>query len=145
MLHHLPATTDSPDATRALGAALAADLRAGDVVALHGDLGAGKTHLVQGLCEALGVPRARISSPTFALVHEYDGRDFPIVHLDAYRLDDPRELLDIGIEEYLDGDALALVEWPELATPFLPPHTFHLRLSHVGPSVRRVEQLVFAP
>jgi tRNA threonylcarbamoyladenosine biosynthesis protein TsaE len=137
----LPAQTDSPEATMALGARLAGRLEAGDVLALYGDLGAGKTHLIKGICEALGVDPGGVSSPTFALVNEYAGRDLAIAHVDAYRIERPEELVEIGVEEYLEGEALALVEWPERAEDFLPSHTLRLRLTHQGESARRIEVL----
>ena len=102
------------ESTQALGAALAALLRNGQVVALHGDLGAGKTVLSRGVARGLGITEA-VTSPTFTVAQEYqapDGRRFN--HLDMYRIDDERSALAFGIEEYLfDPDAITLVEWPE--------------------------------
>lgn len=134
----LPAETDGPDATLALGRALAAHLRPGDVVALWGDLGAGKTHLAKGVAAGLGVDPAAVTSPTFTLVQEYEA-DPPLVHLDLYRVETPRELDGLGLDELLGGDAVALVEWPERADGRLPAHTLHLRLTHLGGDRRRVE------
>ncbi len=102
------------ESTQALGAALASLLRNGQVVALHGDLGAGKTVLSRGVARGLGITEA-VTSPTFTVAQEYqapDGRRFN--HLDMYRIDDERSALAFGIEEYLfDPDAITLVEWPE--------------------------------
>jgi|SRR5690606_25682359 len=134
----LPAETDSPEATKALGARLAAGLGPGDVVALYGDLGAGKTHLVQGLCAALGVPEAAVTSPTFTLVNVYQGRDFPVYHVDAYRIRHADEFFEMGYEEYFYGDGLTLVEWPERVEDLLPPATLRLRLTHLGENRRRI-------
>lgn len=114
----LSVITMSPEETRILGAALAPNLLPGDVVSLAGDLGAGKTVFVQGLAAALGVEE-RITSPTFTLVHEYQGR-FPVVHVDVYRLDSIQEVLDLGFEELLDPSAVLLVEWGEAVLPLLP-------------------------
>lgn len=111
-------TTTSPEETRILGAALAPTLLPGDVISLSGDLGAGKTVFVQGVATALGVDGG-ITSPTFTIVHEYDGR-YPIIHMDVYRLDSFQEVLDLGFEELLDPQAILIVEWGEAVTPLFP-------------------------
>ena len=133
----LPARTASPPATLDLGRQLAAALAPGDVVALYGDLGAGKTHLVKGICAALGVPEAIVTSPTVTIVNEYAG-PVPIYPIDAYRIKRPEELFEMGFEEYLRGDGLALIEWPERVEALLPPGTLRLRLTHDG-DARRIE------
>lgn len=120
----LQVVTHSAEETRILGASLAPLLLPGDVISLSGDLGAGKTTFVQGLGIALGV-EARILSPSFAIVHEYEGR-YPIVHLDVYRLDSFQEVLDLGFEEFLDPRAVLLLEWGEAVEPLLP--RAHLRV-----------------
>ncbi|MFN2525577.1 MAG: tRNA (adenosine(37)-N6)-threonylcarbamoyltransferase complex ATPase subunit type 1 TsaE [Actinomycetota bacterium] len=111
-------TTQSPDETRILGAALGPLLLPGDVVSLGGELGAGKTTLVQGIAAALGVQR-QVTSPTFTIVHEYEGR-YPIMHLDVYRLNSIQEVLDLGFDELLDPGAILLLEWGEAVGPLLP-------------------------
>lgn len=108
----------SAEETRILGACLAPVLLPGDVVSLSGDLGAGKTVFVQGICAALGYS-GRVTSPTFTLVHEYDAR-YRIVHLDIYRLDSYQEVLDLGFEELLSPSSIVLVEWGEAVSPLLP-------------------------
>jgi tRNA threonylcarbamoyladenosine biosynthesis protein TsaE len=137
----LPAETASAAETQALGRRLATTLEPGDVVALYGDLGAGKTQLVKGLCAAYGVPEAVVTSPTFTLVNEYQGDAFPIYHLDAYRVERLQELFELGYEEYVFGDGLCLVEWPEKIEPLLPAHTLRVRLTHLGGNQRRIEQV----
>jgi tRNA threonylcarbamoyladenosine biosynthesis protein TsaE len=111
-------TSKSAEETRILGAALAPVLLPGDVISLNGDLGAGKTVFVQGVAAALGVEQ-RVTSPSFTLVHEYEGR-YPIVHLDIYRLSSFQEVLDLGFEELLDPNAVLIVEWGEAVAPLLP-------------------------
>lgn len=115
----------TPEAMRALGGAIGAWLRPGDVLLLHGDLGAGKTTLAQGIAAALGV-REAIQSPTFTLAVEHQGRlpggePVQINHLDLYRLTSPDELESLGYEQYIDNDgAITLIEWPERVADWLP-------------------------
>jgi tRNA threonylcarbamoyladenosine biosynthesis protein TsaE len=104
--------------TKAIGVALAGLLDPGDVVGLAGDLGAGKTRLVQGAAAALGVDDP-VLSPTFMLLREYDG-DLPVHHVDAYRLTGPVELEDLGLDEVLAADAVAFVEWADRVAAALP-------------------------
>jgi tRNA threonylcarbamoyladenosine biosynthesis protein TsaE len=121
----------SPDeaTTRAIGAAVAGVLGPGDVVGLNGDLGAGKTRLVQGAAEALGA-EGPVLSPTFMLVREYDG-DPPVHHVDAYRLSGPSELEDLGLEDVLSPDAVVFVEWADRVAAALPESWLELVL-HIG-------------
>jgi tRNA threonylcarbamoyladenosine biosynthesis protein TsaE len=108
----------------------------GSVVLLEGDLGAGKTTLVQGLARGLGV-RGGATSPTYALVHRYEGRRGPVFHLDCYRLRTPDEAADLDWQSLLaEGDAL-LIEWPERAGSWVPGATLRLRLHHVSDHSRR--------
>jgi tRNA threonylcarbamoyladenosine biosynthesis protein TsaE len=118
MHRSLAITSRSVEETRILGASLAPTLVPGDVVSLSGDLGAGKTIFVQGVASALGVT-ARVTSPTFALVHEYRGR-FRIVHMDVYRLNSWQEVFDLGFEELFDPEGIMIVEWGEALAPLLP-------------------------
>jgi len=104
--------TRSEAETSAAGCELAATLSAGDVVLLYGDLGAGKTAFVKGLAEGLGAPRDEVSSPTFTLMQEYRGGRLTLFHVDLYRLDDPREIDDLGLDEIAEGGVLA-IEWAE--------------------------------
>lgn len=138
----LPATTDGPDATEALGRALGARLVPGTVVTLSGDLGAGKTHLTRGLVAGLGGDADDVSSPTFALVQTYRARPGLVVHhLDAYRLDGPTAFRDIGGDDYLDpqDDAVTILEWPERVASLVPPDALRLVLRHDGER-RRIER-----
>jgi len=123
-------------ATAALGAALAEVLPDGSVVALCGTLGSGKTRLVQAIAEASGVDRRDVLSPTFVLIHEYQGRR-PVYHLDAYRLRDEDEFLDLGPEEYFEADGLALVEWADRVRGCLPPERVEIHVEVTGPESRQ--------
>lgn len=122
--------------TDRLGAALAAALPPGTVVALIGALGAGKTRLVQGIATALGVPAEDVTSPTFVLVNEYPGR-MPAYHFDAYRLRDEDEFLEIGPEEYFEGVGLSFVEWADRVESCLPRERVEIRCEPAGESSRR--------
>ena len=102
----------SPAATEALGERLGGAAQRGAVIALSGDLGAGKTQFVKGLSRGLGSP-ARVHSPTFTLVNEYGGGRLRLFHLDLYRLETPAQILSAGIEEFLSPDGVAVIEWAE--------------------------------
>jgi tRNA threonylcarbamoyladenosine biosynthesis protein TsaE len=104
--------TDSEQETQALGRRLAGTLKAGDVVAFTGDLGAGKTAFTRGLAAGLGVTD-RVTSPTFTIVNEYEGGRLPLFHFDMYRLGSSDELFDIGWEDYLARGGVCAVEWSE--------------------------------
>lgn len=110
--------TRSAEQTRQWGQKLAVELKRGDLVALYGDLGAGKTVLAQGICRGLGV-KETVSSPTFTLVHEYRGR-CPVFHFDFYRLSSLREAEDLDLEYYREREGISIVEWPERAESILP-------------------------
>ena len=105
-------TTQSETETGEVGRKLASTLEPGAVVLLVGDLGAGKTALVRGLAEGLGVAPEEVSSPTFTLMQEYRGGRVPLVHVDLYRLNDPREIDDLGLEE-LGIESVLAIEWAE--------------------------------
>ncbi len=119
--------TSSAEDTRTLGRAVSEALRPGDVVALAGDLGAGKTVFVQGAAAGLGVDQP-VVSPTFTLVREYAGR-FPVVHMDVYRLDRVNDVLDVGFEDYLDGRAILFIEWGDVIQGLLPESWLGVRLT----------------
>ncbi len=115
--------------TDALGGRLAAILRAGDVVALTGELGSGKTVLAQGVCAGLDV-HDPVTSPTFILVQEYQGR-LPVFHFDFYRLDSIREIEALDLDEYFDAGGVCLIEWAERGEPLLPRDRFSIVLEHL--------------
>ena len=132
----LTLTTHSEDETAAAARSLAATLGPGDVVLLYGDLGAGKTAFTRGLAEGLGARGADVSSPTFTLVHEYRGGRVPLVHVDLYRLDNPREIDDLGLEEIAAGGVLA-VEWAD-KFPQRPPNAIIVRIEQGEDDTRRL-------
>jgi tRNA threonylcarbamoyladenosine biosynthesis protein TsaE len=127
----------SPGQTRALAARLGTLLAPGDVVALNGELGSGKTEFVHGLAQGLEIPPDLVASPSFALVHEYPGR-VALVHLDLYRLEDlPPELIP-DLEEYLAGDQVVAVEWARRLAPLLPGDYLQVDLEITGEDDRRL-------
>ncbi|PJB30747.1 MAG: tRNA (adenosine(37)-N6)-threonylcarbamoyltransferase complex ATPase subunit type 1 TsaE [Deltaproteobacteria bacterium CG_4_9_14_3_um_filter_65_9] len=121
------------DIARELGVAL----RPGDVVALTGDLGAGKTLFCKGVGEALGIPPDRIVSPTFTIVTEHPG-PAPLTHIDVYRLSGAREADEIGIRELLAGDGVCLVEWGEKIADLLPTDCIQVRFTDSGDDRREI-------
>jgi tRNA threonylcarbamoyladenosine biosynthesis protein TsaE len=122
-------TTSSPGETRAVGRAIASILLPGDVLLLAGELGAGKTTLVQGIGDFFGVGEP-MTSPTFTLVHTY-GTDPVLAHVDVWRLEHLRELLDLGLDELIDAGAIALVEWGDAVAEALGGEAFVVRLERV--------------
>jgi len=129
------------DDTRELGSALAGLLVPGDVVLLIGELGAGKTCFAQGVAHGLEV-REQVTSPTFTLMREYRGR-LPLYHLDAYRLDGAADLFSIGVDEYLDGDGVLLVEWGDRAREFFTVD--HLEVGILFGTGDEERRIVFTP
>lgn len=120
-------TTHSPEETEQAGEILAQRLRPGDILAMSGDLGAGKTAFVRGLARGLGYS-GPVQSPTFTIVNEYLGGRLPLFHFDLYRLGDAEELYDLGFEEYPDRGGVCAVEWSALGGDLLQPtHTVSIR------------------
>lgn len=108
----------APEHTSALGRQLGTIMSPGGVVCVNGQLGAGKTYFAKGLALGLGV-REHVTSPTFTIINEYEGR-MPFYHVDAYRLADEDEAFELGLEEYLYGSGVTLIEWPDRVAPILP-------------------------
>jgi tRNA threonylcarbamoyladenosine biosynthesis protein TsaE len=129
-------TTRSESETAAVGRELARTLTPGSVVLLFGDLGAGKTAFVRGLAEGLGVDRDEVSSPTFTLVQEYRGGRLTLFHADLYRLNDPREIDDLGLDEIAAEGVLA-IEWAD-KMPNPPPDAMRVTIEHAQDNERRI-------
>lgn len=126
------------DGTARLGEALARVLPDGTTVALCGTLGAGKTRLVQAVAAGCGVDRRDVVSPTFVLIHEYQGQR-PVYHMDAYRVRDEDEFLELGPEEYFDGRGLTLVEWADRVESCLPRERLDIHITVTDSNSRRFE------
>ena len=125
MLHELIIESRSVGDTHKLARHLLKQLPGRIILALHGDLGSGKTCFVQGLAAALGIDRP-VTSPTFTLVHEYQGTR-RLVHVDLYRLRDSQDALMLGMDEYFEGDGITAVEWSERAEDIFPPGTLFVK------------------
>ncbi len=114
----------------------ARSLKPGDVVALSGELGAGKTVFARGIARAFGVAN-EVASPTFTLINEYRGA-YTLRHMDFYRLNNPREILDIGVEDYFYDDGICLVEWPEKLGNLFPSDAIRVNIRHNGEDSREI-------
>ncbi|MDD6564928.1 MAG: tRNA (adenosine(37)-N6)-threonylcarbamoyltransferase complex ATPase subunit type 1 TsaE [Clostridiales bacterium] len=112
--------------TQKIASEIADTLKGDEFIAMYGDLGAGKTAFVQGLARALGITD-HITSPTFTIVNEYEGR-VPLYHFDVYRISDPDEMYEIGYEEYVDTDGICIVEWAELIEDLFPPKYYKITI-----------------
>ncbi len=129
--------TNSPAETRALGRQLADALRPGDVLLLWGDLGAGKSEFTRGIAEGLGVT-CPVTSPSFTILNVYDEGRVPLYHFDWYRLNGVDELYEMGMDEYLGADGVAVVEWPSQCPEAIPETHLAVHLTPVGESARNV-------
>jgi len=134
-----------PAATDAFGVALGERLFPGAVVALNGQLGAGKTHLVRAIAAGMRVRNlAAVNSPTFVLIQEYAAR-LPIAHFDTYRLGSSREFAELGVSEYFEAGGVCLIEWAEKVTDVLPADRLTITLTVTGPQSRRAELVAGGP
>ena len=139
-IRHRTEKLKSETDTRALGLEIADALEPGDVVALIGDLGTGKTALTGYIAEGLGV-KEEISSPTFTIIREYRSGRLPLYHFDVYRLGSGDELLDIGAEDMLDGDGVCVIEWADIAADVLPEDSLIVSLSYGGSENERTAEI----
>lgn len=123
--------------TKAAGARLAEEIQAGDVVALVGDLGAGKTQFVKGLAKGLG-SKEMVTSPTFTLMHEYQSKRVPIYHFDFYRIESLAALRAIGFDEIVFGDGVSVIEWADRFADAIPPRARWIKFEIVSENRRRI-------
>lgn len=132
--------TNSAEQTRQVGERFARTLASGDVVALAGELGAGKTCFVQGMARSAGVSlRAFVRSPSFTILNQYDGERFTLYHLDFYRIPHRAALDDMGLEEYFDGNGVTVVEWADMFPHALPARALWVRFSIVDEHSRDID------
>ncbi len=127
----------SPEETIEMAREYSKTVNSGEVVCLHGELGSGKTHFVRGFVQGFGISGDVVTSPTFTIINEYDG-DTPIFHFDCYRLEHYREAVEIGAEEYLYGNGVCIVEWPERISELLPPDAHKITLNVLGKEKREI-------
>lgn len=132
-------TSDSVQQTESIAAEFASTLRGGECVALHGDLGAGKTQFVRGLVRGLGGPPRAVSSPTFVLLNVYPGGRLIVYHLDAYRVGGADDFEAIGFPELLEQGGVVVVEWAERVRALLPPNCVQIHITPTGKATRRIE------
>jgi tRNA threonylcarbamoyladenosine biosynthesis protein TsaE len=128
--------TESEKETEALGERLASCLTPGDILALYGELGAGKTCLVRGIARGLGIDESGVASPSFTLINEYEGR-LPLVHLDCYRLHSPEAIEELGLDDYFAERRILVIEWAE-RIPDLPAERVNIALEWVDENRRRI-------
>ena len=130
--------TKSAAETRALGEKLAARLRPGDVLLMEGDLGAGKSELTRGIAKGLGVAET-VTSPSFTILNVYESGRYPLYHFDWYRLESSEELYELGMDEFLGGDGIAVVEWPGRCPDAVPEGAVRIRMTAAGENERMIE------
>jgi tRNA threonylcarbamoyladenosine biosynthesis protein TsaE len=121
--------SSSQQDTHRLGQAIGRALRGGEIIALYGPLGAGKTALVRGIAQGLGAESTTVSSPTFVMIHEYQGR-LPLAHVDLYRVRSLRDLESTGLVDYFSGPTVAAIEWADKGALVLPSDRLEIELSH---------------
>jgi tRNA threonylcarbamoyladenosine biosynthesis protein TsaE len=132
-------TTHSPEETVALGRRLAQELAPPKLVVLTGDLGAGKTTLIKGIAEGFGAAKQEdVTSPTFTLIHEYRGKDATVFHIDLYRVDTPRELETLGLDDLKDERSVLLMEWGGKFPRFQKERDVEIRIERVSENERRI-------
>ncbi len=127
--------------TKAFGKQLAESAKPGTIIAMIGDLGTGKTTLSKAIAEGLGVQEL-ITSPTFAIVHQYDSGRLPFYHFDVYRIGDPEEMYELGYEEYFFGQGVTVLEWADQIMPLIPKGTLILRLTY-GDQLKNPEERIY--
>ncbi len=130
--------SNSSEETCAAAARCAASAKRGDVIALTGDLGAGKTQFVKGLVQQVG-SSSEVTSPTFTLLHEYPGGRLPVYHFDFYRLETPEAAMRLGLDEYIYGDGVCVIEWADRFPQLLPPSTRWVSLRATGEKSRAID------
>ena len=147
--------TESEKETETLGEHLASYLAPGDILALYGELGAGKTCLVRGIARGLGIDESCVASPSFTLINEYPGR-VSLIHLDGYRLDSAEAFQELGLEDYFEGEGILVIEWAEkvpdlpeeridIAIQWVDENRRHFRISARGPAVERLQASELIP
>ncbi|MDP2972867.1 MAG: tRNA (adenosine(37)-N6)-threonylcarbamoyltransferase complex ATPase subunit type 1 TsaE [Deltaproteobacteria bacterium] len=129
----------SPSETIRIGKTIGSSLQAGDVVALMGELGAGKTQFIKGLAQGVGVGKSvYVSSPSFTLINEYKG-EIPFYHIDLYRLEEEKEAEELGLEEYFHGEGITEIDWADRIPSLLPGELLRVNIHYTGKQTRSIE------
>lgn len=131
-------TSSSSAETEAVARQIALELQKGDIVALQGELGAGKTHFTKGLVAGLSSPAA-VTSPTFTIVHEYSGGRLPVYHFDFFRLENAQAAAAIALDDYFFGDGISVVEWADRFPELIPANARWIRLEMNSPTERKIQ------
>ena len=129
--------TNSTEETYKLGIDIAKKLKAGDIINLNGDLGAGKTYFTKGIAKGLEIDDY-ITSPTFTIVNEYEGR-LPLYHFDVYRINDTREMYEIGFDEYIYGSGVSVIEWGDIISDLIPDYAIKINIKRLDENTREIE------
>lgn len=135
-------TLKNEEQTKIFGMDLGSRLQKGDILALIGDLGTGKTALTKAIARGMGITDT-ITSPTFTIVQEYTGGRLPLYHFDVYRINDPEEMYELGYEEYFFGEGVCIIEWADLIQELLPEETKIIRLEYGTGEGERIYQCTF--
>ena len=144
-LADLDIVSHGAEQTRRLGAHLGKLLLPGDLVLLEGEFGTGKTTFTQGVARGLGIDSRYVNSPTFTLINEYKAGKVRLAHVDLYRLENQEQIATLGLDDYLEGPYITIVEWPEGATPWLPPDRLTVKFQHLNETKRTVRFFAHGP
>ena len=132
--------SNGPEVTESIGFNLAAQIRTGDVITIEGEIGAGKTTFIKGVLRGFGYT-GNVSSPTYTLINEYQSEN-KIIHIDCYREQDLNRWIDIGIIDYLNGDNIIIIEWPQYIKKILPIDTINIYINHISEFKRKIKILL---
>lgn len=133
----LEIVSDTPHETERIGSLAGEMLKNGDVVALSGELGTGKTTLIKGIAQGMGFDSGEVASPSFTFINEYDG-PLPLFHIDLYRLENEKELYEIGYEEYMQGDGVVVIEWADKVPQAIPKESLWITLRYLDAERREI-------
>ncbi|UCC66950.1 MAG: tRNA (adenosine(37)-N6)-threonylcarbamoyltransferase complex ATPase subunit type 1 TsaE [Deltaproteobacteria bacterium] len=133
----LEIVSDTPHETERIGSLAGEMLKNGDVVALSGELGTGKTTLIKGIAQGIGFDSGEVVSPSFTFINEYDG-PLPLFHIDLYRLENEKELYEIGYEEYMQGDGVVVIEWADKVPHAVPEESLWITLRYLDAERREI-------
>ncbi len=131
--------SNSPDITMSIGFEFSQEIKAGDIIAIEGEIGAGKTTFIKGILKGLGY-KGNVNSPTYTLINEYQA-DSKIIHIDCYREKNINRWIDIGFIDYLNDNNIIIIEWPEYIRKILPSDTIDIYIKHIEESIREIKIL----